>query len=241
MLPVEGLSHQRHGRAATTAEQDRRDRHAVWVLPLRSDRGALGSGRGEAGVGVSGGRVDLGGPHVAAPIRCPSRSLLGHALPPHIAIAGERGVGEDAVAVQRFHRVCVGAVAGSRGDSEESGLRIDRVQAAVLAELHPADVVADRLGLPAGDRRHEHRQVGLAARRREGGGDVLRLAGRIGELEDQHVLGQPAGVAGHDGCDAQREALLAEQRVAAVSGAVRHDLAGLGEVDDVLVVRVARP
>ncbi len=41
--------------------------------------------------------------------------------------------------------------------------------------------------------------------------------------------------------DAQREALLAEQRVAAVARAVRPDLARLGEVHDVLVLVVARP
>ena len=64
---------------------------------------------------------------------------------------------------------------------------------------------------------------------------------RVGQLEDQHVLGQPAVVAGHHRGDAQGEALLAEQGVAAVARAVGPDLAGLGEVDDVLVVRVARP
>ena len=67
----------------------------------------------------------------------------------------------------------------------------------------------------------------------------LALGG--GELEDQHVLGQPALVAGHHRGDAQGEALLAEQGVAAVARAVAPDLAGLGEVDDVLVVGVARP
>ena len=40
---------------------------------------------------------------------------------------------------------------------------------------------------------------------------------RRGELQDQHVLGQPALVAGHDRGDPQGEALLAEQRVAAVA------------------------
>ncbi len=43
------------------------------------------------------------------------------------------------------------------------------------------------------------------------------------------------------GGDAQREALLAEQRVAAVARAVRPDRRLLGEVDDVLVLVVARP
>ena len=54
------------------------------------------------------------------------------------------------------------------------------------------------------------------------------------------MLGEPALVARHHRGDAQREALLAEQRVAAVARAVRPDLAGLGEVDDVLRV-AARP
>ncbi len=55
------------------------------------------------------------------------------------------------------------------------------------------------------------------------------------------MLGEPALVARDHRGDAQREALLAEQRVAAVAGAVRPDLARLGEVDDPLLVRVARP
>ena len=55
------------------------------------------------------------------------------------------------------------------------------------------------------------------------------------------MLGQPAVVAGHHRGDAEREALLAEQGVAAVARAVRPDLARVGEVDDVLVVGVAGP
>ena len=55
------------------------------------------------------------------------------------------------------------------------------------------------------------------------------------------MLGHPALVAGHRRGDPQREALLAEQGVAAVARAVGPDLARLGEVDDVLVVGVARP
>ncbi|MNS99358.1 hypothetical protein D3C72_1337590 [compost metagenome] len=55
-----------------------------------------------------------------------------------------------------------------------------------------------------------------------------------GHAEDQHVLGQPAFVAAHVRGDAQREALLAQQRVAAVARAVAPDLARLGVVNDVL-------
>ena len=55
------------------------------------------------------------------------------------------------------------------------------------------------------------------------------------------MLGHPAVVAGHGGGDAQGEALLAEQGVAAVARAVGPDLAGLGEVHDVLVLGITRP
>ena len=75
----------------------------------------------------------------------------------------------------------------------------------------------------------------LPQARREGAGDVLDLPLGRGELEDQHVLGHPALVARHHRGDAQREALLAEQRVAAVARAVGPDLARVREVDDVLV------
>ena len=47
----------------------------------------------------------------------------------------------------------------------------------------------------------------------------MRLALRILDAEDQHVLGEPAFAARLVRGDAQRMALLAEQRVAAVAGA----------------------
>src|SRR6185312_3737151 len=75
---------------------------------------------------------------------------------------------------------------------------------------------------------------------RERAGDVLHLALRGRELEDEHVLGEPAVVARHDRGDPQREALLAEERVAAVARAERPDLARLRVVDDVLLL-AARP
>ena len=68
----------------------------------------------------------------------------------------------------------------------------------------------------------------------------LRDALGAGQLEDQHVLGEPALVARHHAGDAQGVALLAEQRVAAVAGAEGPDRPLLGELHDVLGV-VARP
>ena len=75
----------------------------------------------------------------------------------------------------------------------------------------------------------------------KGRGDVGLVALRVGDAHDQHVLGEPALVAGHRRGDAQGEALLAEQGVAAVAAAVAPDRALLGEVHDVLVLGVARP
>ena len=125
---------------------------------------------------------------------------------------------------------------------KKPALGVDRVELAVLAGLDPGDVVADRRDLPAFlgklRRRDQHREVRLAAgargtrRRRRSS----RPSGRL-DADDQHVLGQPALVARHHRGDAQREALLAQQRVAAVARAVGPDRALLGEVDDVLVVR----
>ncbi len=215
--------------------------HAGRVVVLGRRRRALADRRREAGVGVGGGRVGLGRPFVAAPVDGVLGRLAGQALPPHVAVVGLGAVGEHRVARDGVDRVGVGARARARGHAEEAGLGVDRVELAVGAELHPGDVVADRLDLPVGQRRHEHGQVGLAAGAREGAGDVLDRALGRGELEDEHVLGQPALVAGHDRGDAQGEALLAQQRVAAVARAEGPDLAGLGEVDDVLVVGVARP
>jgi hypothetical protein len=69
---------------------------------------------------------------------------------------------------------------------------------------------------------------------------VFLARGRL-HAEDQHVLGEPAFVARHHRCDAQREAFLAEQRVAAIARAERPDLARLREMHDPLVLVIARP
>ena len=163
-----------------------------------------------------------------------------HLLPPHIAIVGQRDVGIDAVGGERLHGVGVGIVRGAGRHAEEAGLRIDGVKPPILAELHPANVVADGLGLPAGNGRVDHGEIGLAAGAREGRGDEFRFSFRIGELEDQHVLGHPALVARLHRGDAERMAFLAEQCVAAIARAVRPDLARLWKVRDVFGL-IARP
>ena len=167
--------------------------------------------------------------------------LVLEALPPDVTVIGECDVGEQGVArLHRLHRVRVGVVVGAGSDTEETVFRVDRVETAVLAELQPGDVVTDNFGAPAIDGGLEHRQVRLAAGGRECRADVVGLALRGGELQDEHVLGHPALVAGHDGGDTQGVALLRQNGVSAVAGTVGPDLTGVRELGDVLRV-VAGP
>ena len=66
----------------------------------------------------------------------------------------------------------------------------------------------------------------------------MRIALRRLKAENQHVLGQPAFLAGLPGGQAQRMALLAQQRVAAVARAVGLDRQFLGEMHDEAAVGI---
>ena len=90
-------------------------------------------------------------------------------------------------------------------------------------------------------RRDEHCKVCLTAGRRERRRDVVLLAFRGFDTEDEHVLGEPALLAGEVGSDAESKALLAEESVSSVTGTERPNRAFFREVDNVGVVRVARP
>jgi hypothetical protein len=184
-------------------------------------------------------------PVVALPVDRVRRRLAVHALPPDVAVIRERDVGEDRVGLDRFHRRRIGRVGGAGRHPEVTGLGIDGVDLAVGAGLDPGDVIADRRHLPTlvleSLRRHHHGEVGLAAGAREGRGNVGFLALRVRDPHDQHVLREPALVAGHVRGDAQRQALFAQQRVAAVARTVGPDLARLGKMHDVLFVGIARP
>ena len=226
-----------HGRAAP-AEEEGVDRHALPGRPTPAmNVGHCAAGGREARVGVRG-----RAPRSRASSRCPasrSRASGGSSVMPSHQMSPssvERDVGEDRVALDRLHRVRVGLAApvpGATPKKPASGLI--GVEAAVLAEAAsrrcrrrsspPSSrgawaVSIARLVLPEAD--------GKAA------AEVLDVALRRGQLDDQHVLGQPALVAGHHRRDPQGEALLAEQGVAAIARAERPDLAVLREVDDVL-------
>ena len=90
----------------------------------------------------------------------------------------DRDVGEDRVARAASPSRSGWSSRRARRDAEEAGLGVDGPQAAVRTGTHPGDVVADRPDLPARLRRgrHQHGEVGLAARARERRGDVGGLA-----------------------------------------------------------------
>ena len=74
----------------------------------------------------------------------------------------------------------------------------------------------------------------------EGNAAVMYSTWPVGILdaEDQHVLGHPALLHALIAGDAQREALLAQQHVAAVAGVDGPDGVLLGELHDVAVLGV---
>ncbi len=162
-------------------------------------------------------------------------------LPPDVAVHGAGHVREERVLADARHGVGVGLGVRARDHAEVAGLGIHRPQAAVGPDAHPGDVVAHGADLPARELlgRDQHGEVGLAAGRREGRGHVADLAlGALG-LEDEHVLGEPALLLREVGADAERQALLAEQRVAAVARAHRPDGVVLREVGDEALLGVA--
>src|SRR5439155_11359307 len=125
-----------------------------------------------------------------------------------------------------------GVVIRPRRDAEESELGVDRVETPVVTNAHPRDVVADRPELPPRElrRRHEHGEIGLTRGAWERAGDEVRLAFGTFGLEQHHVLREPTLVLRAVARDAEREALLAEQRVAAVARSDRPDGVVLREV-----------
>ena len=101
----------------------------------------------------------------------------------------------------------------------------------------PGDVVTDDGGLPAGftvgGGGNEHGQVGLAAGGRECAAHIGLRAVRGFNAQKEHVFGHPLVLAGDGGGDAQGQALLAEQGVAAVTGTEGPDFFRFREVADV--------
>ena len=207
---------------------------------MLAQHGVVGHRRGEARVGVGGllGRALL--PRTTLPVGELVGDLAVHSLPPHVAVLGHGDVGEDGVLGDGPHRVGIGGEVGPWRDAEVAVLGVHRPEPAVLAHPHPRDVVTDGPDLPPGEalRGNHHREVGLAAGRRERAGHVGHVTVGALDTEDEHVLGEPALVLPKPAADAERQALLAEEGVAAVAGAEAPDGVVFGEVTDVAALGI---
>ena len=243
VIPIARLENERDIVHATSAENDGVDRHAVRIFPLGVDAGAVARRGGEARVGVRGGLTATRRPIFAQPTDEMRGRFFGHALPPHIAVVGQCHVGKDAVLPAGLHRIGIGAVGGAGRDAEPAGFGIDGARGAVRTGLNPGNVVAHRGDLVVFERggRDEHGKVGFAAGAGKRGGDVTFFPVRRFQTENEHMFGHPALVASDDRGNAQGETLLTEQGVAAVTAAIAHDEAFLGEMGDEGVFRLAGP
>lgn len=98
--------------------------------------------------------------------------LCFQSFPENPTVACGSHVGEDRVLEDGLHGVWVRGSACTRGDSEESVLRIDGAEFALLVESHPGDVVAHALDLVTRQGRLHHGQIRLSTGAGERGGDV---------------------------------------------------------------------
>ena len=236
VVPVEGLMDERYRTRPTAAEEDCADRHALRVLPCRIDYRALRCGRREAGVGMRARFAGLRVPLFASPVdEFPLGRIGADPFPPDIAVFGENDVGEHGILFDAQHGIRVRLHRRARRDTEKACFGIDGIEPAVGAEFHPGDVVADGFDLPAGNGGDKHGQVGLSAGAREGRGHILFDPLRIGDSQNEHVLGEPAFIARLNRGDAQGEALLSQKCIAAVARAVAPDGAFFGKMGDVLL------
>ena len=245
VCPVEGFVNERYALRPAAAYYYRGNRNAFKLVGVFVEAGAVRQRSRKAAVGVRCGRPAFGSPIVAVPVDEVRRRFFCHAFPPNVSVVGQCDVCEYRVLRAGDHRVGVGLHAGARSNSEEAVFGVDCIVSAVGSGLNPSDVVANACNLPALGlqffRGYEHCKVSFAACARERARHVGLSALRVGDAENEHVLGHPAFVPAHYGSYAQAQALFAEEGVAAVSGADADDFARFREVGDVSVFGVARP
>ena len=136
--------------------------------------------------------------------------LVCHSFPPNVAFVRFSDIGEDAVLCEGVDGVGVSIHACAGSDAKETGLRVDRVELAVITKFHPTDVITNGFYGPSRDGRDQHGEIGLTACAWERGSDVALSALRIGKLENEHVLGHPAFLTSHRGGNSKGETLLTQ-------------------------------
>src|ERR1700751_24084 len=168
-----------------------------------------------------GSRAFTRGPFLALPIHKPLRWCAVNPLPPGLTGRRYCRVRKDRVVMYGLNHVGIRFFIRAGSDTEETGIRIDRAQSPMGANMHPGDVVAygpDAVALVF-QRGNHHCEVRLAARPRKRSCHVTYFAGGILQAKDQHVLGHPALLARHPARNSQRKTFLAEKRITAIAGA----------------------
>ena len=231
VAPVARFHDKRRQPCAPPAEDQRGNGHARLVLGHGGIAGVAPRRNGEARVGMGG----LFAAFDRLPFPVQRRDAELAAFPPRLHIAGQTYIGENCVPLEHLEGIVVGFAVGAGHDAEIAGFRVDGAHSPVAVEVQPGDIVANRAHLPARKciGRNQHCQVGLAAGGWEGGRQVMLLARRVFDLDNEHVLRQPAFLARLPACDTQGMAFLAQQRIAAVAGTVASDAQFFREMHDV--------
>ena len=213
VVPVAGLIHQRSGLCAAAAEDDCGDRHALRIVKLGADAGAVLGGSGEAAVGMRALVSRTSVPFQGLPFQSTAFSGGFLSRPSHHTVLSSR-LCTTLVKMVPFlvEASALGLdfslVPGATPKKPFSGLMAYRRPSGPCA--HPGDVVADGPDLiallayilPAGSA-----WPGWSCRRRTGTQRQIYFTSPCGILnaEDQHMLSHPALVAcpGRKQCGAQ--------------------------------------
>ncbi len=189
--------HQGNRTGATAAKQKSVDRDPFGIFPVTCNCRALSRRSGKTRIRMRNFfsfwtfiACRCGARH-AVPINDCSFSGIADTLPPHVAVFGQTTVGENGVFLDRVHGILVREIRCPWCYAEEPRFRIDSVQAAVLSEFHPRDVIAYGLDLPSRKGRDHHSQIRFATCRGKRRTNVLGLSSRVGDFKDEHVLCKP--------------------------------------------------
>ncbi len=233
MLPVKALMNQGDGCGAASADQYGRDGNSGRIFPFRGDYGALLRRCGKPGIGMSSRFSAVRSPVVALPVNQMIRCVLVNSFPPDVSVIRQCNVGINGVLCCTVHGIGVGFVGGSRCHSKEPCFRIDGIQASVFSEFHPGNVVSDGFHFPARNGRNQHGQIGFPAGTWECSGYILYFAFRVGKLQNQHMLRQPAFISSLNGSNAEGETFFAQQCISAIAGTIGPDCPFFRELADI--------
>mmetsp|Transcript_13652 Transcript_13652/g.36659 ORF Transcript_13652/g.36659 Transcript_13652/m.36659 type:complete len:261 (-) Transcript_13652:3531-4313(-) len=245
MIPAPCLSAKRDRGCTTATKHNRGERDAFWRVPFGIEHRTKARSARVARVRMSSLATTCWRPFLICPVLQHRRRFERHSFPPNVAIRGECDVGEEAVAFQSLHGGVIRYIACAWCNSEKAGLRIDRPQTPIVADMYPSNVIAYNTYFVARKFwcRHHHAQIRLSACTREGRSDKVLLAARACEAKNQHVLSHPTFFPSKHGGNAKGKALFSQNRIAPEPAAVtpyrRH--LPVRKVYDTLLFVVARP